>query len=213
MAEGKKSFLLYSDLIFTVNKLTDEQAGNLFKHILSYVNDENPVADNIVTEIAFEPIRQYLKRDLQKYKGKCLKNTENANMRWNKENANASDGIKASIEPPVKPPAAPVMKETEAEKFVLTLPDEWKPVVKEWLEYKRVKKQSYKSQASLTAMLKMLRKKSGDSVERAKEIVDHSTGNNYDGLFAPKVSNFMQAGKIIQPKTDEAKQALLNRMK
>jgi len=67
MAKDKKSFLLYTDVHFTVKKLTDEQAGKLFKHILSYVNDENPVMDDILLEIAFEPIKQSLKRDLRKY--------------------------------------------------------------------------------------------------------------------------------------------------
>ena len=39
MAEEKKGFILYSDIIHTIEKLTDEQAGVLFKHILKYVND------------------------------------------------------------------------------------------------------------------------------------------------------------------------------
>jgi len=34
MAEEKKGFILYSDIIQTIEKLTDEQAGVLFKHIL-----------------------------------------------------------------------------------------------------------------------------------------------------------------------------------
>lgn len=65
MAEGKRSFILYSDIYHTVKKLTDIQAGKLFKHILSYVNDENPNSDDIIIQIAFEPIKQSLKRDLQ----------------------------------------------------------------------------------------------------------------------------------------------------
>ena len=48
MAENKKGFVLYADLIHTVKLLEDEQAGKLFKHVLSYVNDENPVCDDIV---------------------------------------------------------------------------------------------------------------------------------------------------------------------
>jgi hypothetical protein len=67
MAENKKSFLLYSDTYHTVKKLADDQAGKLFKTILSYVNDENPVIDDIIIELVFEPIKQYLKRDLRKY--------------------------------------------------------------------------------------------------------------------------------------------------
>jgi hypothetical protein len=67
MAKDKNSFLLYTDVHHTVKKLTDNQAGQLFKHILSYVNDENPTTSDIIIEIAFEPIKQSLKRDLRKY--------------------------------------------------------------------------------------------------------------------------------------------------
>ncbi len=67
MAENKKSFLLYTDVFFTVEKLTDEKAGQLFKHILAYVNDKYPETDDIILQIAFEPIKQSLKRDLRKY--------------------------------------------------------------------------------------------------------------------------------------------------
>lgn len=82
MATNKKSFILYCDLIHTVSKLNDEQVGKLFKHILSYVNDENPVTEDLITNIAFEPIKQALKRDLVKYEQLREKNKENARKRW-----------------------------------------------------------------------------------------------------------------------------------
>ena len=45
MAKDKKSFVLYCDIIHTIEQLTDEQAGHLFKHVLYYVNDLNPDTD------------------------------------------------------------------------------------------------------------------------------------------------------------------------
>jgi hypothetical protein len=89
MAKEKNGFVLYCDIIHTAEKLTDEQAGKLFKHILRYVNDQNPECD-FVTEIAFEPIKQTLKRDLVKYENKRAQNKANAEKRWN---ANASERI------------------------------------------------------------------------------------------------------------------------
>lgn len=82
MAKNKKSFLLYCDVIHTVDQLTDEQAGHLFKHILRYVNDQDPQTDNVITKIAFEPIKQSLKRDLDKYESICKRNSDNAKKRW-----------------------------------------------------------------------------------------------------------------------------------
>jgi hypothetical protein len=67
MAEGKKSILIYSDWKHTFEALTDAEAGQLIKHLLAYVNDENPKTDNRIVQIAFEPMKQHLKRDLVKY--------------------------------------------------------------------------------------------------------------------------------------------------
>ena len=67
MAENKKSFILYCDQKGLWDKLDDAQAGKLIKHIIAYVNDENPIAPDFITELAFEPIKQQLKRDLLKW--------------------------------------------------------------------------------------------------------------------------------------------------
>ena len=65
--ENKKSFVLYCDLLHTVNKLPNDKAGELFKHLLEYVNDLEPQTEDLLIEVAFEGIKQSLKRDLQKY--------------------------------------------------------------------------------------------------------------------------------------------------
>ena len=62
--KNKKGFILYADIQNVINKLSDDYAGKLFKHILAYVNDENPTTNDLLLEIAFEPIKQQLKRDL-----------------------------------------------------------------------------------------------------------------------------------------------------
>lgn len=65
MAENKKSFVMYADYLHTFNELTDEEAGKLIKHLLMYVNDINPILNDRLLKIAFEPIKQQLKRDLK----------------------------------------------------------------------------------------------------------------------------------------------------
>jgi hypothetical protein len=67
--ENKKSFILYADIIHTIEKLPDNDAGELFKHILRYVNDLKPETKNLLVQLAFEPIKQQLKRDLEKWNG------------------------------------------------------------------------------------------------------------------------------------------------
>jgi hypothetical protein len=76
MAEGKKSFVLYSDIIHTVRKLPNNKAGELFKLILSYVNDENPTTKDLAVDLVFEPIKQQLKRDLKQWEETREKRSE-----------------------------------------------------------------------------------------------------------------------------------------
>ena len=95
MAENKKSFILYADLIHTAEELTDEEAGKLFKHILRYVNDKNPDAPDRITKIAFEPVKQQLKRDLQKYESikskRSLAGKASAETRQQNQHMSTSD--------------------------------------------------------------------------------------------------------------------------
>jgi hypothetical protein len=115
MAEEKKGFVLYCDILHTIQKLNDAQAGKLFKHILLYVNDLNPTCNDLITEIAFEPIKQSLKRDLLKWGDTRQKRSDagkiGANKRW--ENiTNDSKGIKQMAKMPVSVSVSVSVKDT-----------------------------------------------------------------------------------------------------
>ena len=77
MAANKDSFILYCKYIHQIEKISDEQAGKLFKHILRYVNDLNPVIDDLIIDLLFEGIKQDLKNDLKKWEATCKRNQEN----------------------------------------------------------------------------------------------------------------------------------------
>lgn len=101
MAENKKSFTAYCDWNTTFNSLPDDKAGQLIKHLFAYVNDENPVTDDLLINAVFANIKATLKRDLIKWKEKSEKNKQIAIDRWNKNaskstesNANACERIK-----------------------------------------------------------------------------------------------------------------------
>lgn len=90
--EGKKTFNLYTDIIKIINgsndhgveieAMTNEEVGILFRWIVEYVNDlRPPVPKEVKYQVAF--IKKQLDLDLERYKEKCKKNTENIRKRWN----------------------------------------------------------------------------------------------------------------------------------
>ena len=87
----KKSFILYVDYIKHISKLTDEEAGRLFKAIFNYVNSgEIPNLDGMAA-MAFSFISNQLDNDLQKYEEICKKRAENIKKRWDKTRENPKE--------------------------------------------------------------------------------------------------------------------------
>ena len=104
MAQDKKSFVLYADQRSIVNMLSDEDAGKLMKHIYSYVNDESPVSESPMVNLAFEPIKLQLKRDLVRYDEKKKKYAE-AGRKGGEARASNAKQIQATLSD-VKQPQA-----------------------------------------------------------------------------------------------------------
>ncbi len=90
MAKDKKSFVLYADQQDLFSFLPDEVAGKLIKHIFSYVNDEDPKADNQLVELAFISIKRQLKRDLQKWETQLEQRREAGRKSAEKRQRNAT---------------------------------------------------------------------------------------------------------------------------
>ena len=76
MAENKSSFVLYADQRTIIDLLPNDKAGQLLKHIFAYVNDENPVCNDPLINMAFEPIKLQMKRDLKKWEGILKKRSD-----------------------------------------------------------------------------------------------------------------------------------------
>ena len=145
MAEGKKSFLLYTDIQHVVAKLTDVEAGQLFKHLLAYVNDQNPTAPTYLIEIVFEPIKQSLKRDLIKYGG--IKESRSyagkLSAEKRKQNAANSTSVESVEQTPTNPTVSVnvndsviIDKSIIEEKIYLESKKNWEEIVtpSKWLD-------------------------------------------------------------------------------
>lgn len=86
MAKDKKGFILYADQKALFDQLPNDKAGELIKFIMAYVNDENPVTEDLIINLAFTPIKQQLKRDLQKFEqtkvSRSIAGKAGADKRW-----------------------------------------------------------------------------------------------------------------------------------
>lgn len=80
----KKSFVLYHDYFNHIYRLSDEEAGRLFKALFAYVNDEPLPELSSGAEMAFSFIRCQVERDCEKYEEKCRRMQELALKREEK---------------------------------------------------------------------------------------------------------------------------------
>ena len=113
MANGKKSVLLYCDIIHTVEELSDDEAGRLFKHYLRYINDLNPEPPDKLIKIVFEPIKQTLKRDLKAWESIILKRSAAgiASAEKKKQNQQVSTSVESVEQTSTKSTVSDIVKD------------------------------------------------------------------------------------------------------
>jgi len=122
MADNKKGFILYADQKELFNMLPNDKAGELIKHIFAYVNDENPIAKDLLIDLAFTPIKQQLKRDLKKYEQKRGVKSDAGKLgnlkRWNEDLFNKVEKGVLSVEK-----AESIAKDRKASQTVANIAD------------------------------------------------------------------------------------------
>jgi hypothetical protein len=176
MAQNKKSFILYADQKGVFDQLPDELAGKLIKHIFAYVNDENPISDNLIINIAFEPIKQSLKRDLRRWEDYIEKQSVNGKKGGRPPKAKESQETQAFFQKPKKADSVSVSDNDNVK--------EYKESLNLWLQYKKEKKQTYKP-TGLEALKKTIVKDYPNPLDFTKA-VEYSIANNYSGIYPPK---------------------------
>jgi hypothetical protein len=80
-----KSFLLYKDSLLILDKLTDAQAGKLFKAIKTFQLTENIVQLDFALEIAFSPFLNQFSRDRESYSNSVLQGKLGNLKKYHKE--------------------------------------------------------------------------------------------------------------------------------
>lgn len=85
-----------------------------------------------------------------------------------------------------------------AKKFNFDFIEEpYKEAFNSWLQYKKERRESYKTQTSLEACYRNLKKLSGNNPETAKEIIENSFANNWSGLFPLKNNKTFTPAPIV----------------
>ena len=226
MAKDKKSFILYCDQQALFNQLPDDKAGQLIKLIFAYVNDENPVIDDLLLKVAFAPIQQTFKRDLKKYVALCEKNSENARKRWHKKNATASDRMpndtkhadsdsdSDSDSGRVNDSDIIIKEKSKKEKLVYPFnTPTFKETIKIWMDYKKEQHNfKYKSAKTEQAFLKQL-SKDFTTEHQATEAIHYSMANGYKGVFKPQTPRTNGNKNNQVQYNEELKRQLINNIK
>lgn len=148
--------------------------------------------------------------------------TQNGNIyRVNRDSIN-NPSSKKSVKS--KRENSPKEKKFSIDSWTLQLESPWRELMLIWLDYKRTRKESYRSEVGAKKCLTMLRNLSGGNAEIAQRIIDQSMANNWAGLFAlrdgvarghpPDGRQYGQRiGQIIQSDDEAKRQRYIDKLK
>lgn len=211
MAEEKNTVVIYADWGSTFDKLDNEEAGKLIKHFFDYIRDKEPVAPDKLIEIAFEPIKSQLKRDLKKWEQikekrsnagkisaekkrqqKLTKSTHVEFVEQTSTKSTVNDNVNVNVNEIIdKSITLNKNNSKELSKKENPFNDEsFFEIWNEWLKYKKDQFNfKYKSIESENIAIKQLHEKSKGVLFLAKKIIEQSIANGYKGLFNYKIEN------------------------
>lgn len=199
----KDGFLLHITHYPSIQKLSVEEKAELLDAIFEYnINHLEPIFESRATDIIFSFLKQQFDNDEQKYLMIVERNRKNGiNGGRHNKNPKEPNGYISKHEEPKKPsglsgnPDESKTTDNEFEKNDLkkkrTSPldlsfasEAFIPIIKDWLEYKAARKQTYKSPKSIELFYHSLIDYSKNDPKKAIEIVNKSMSNNWAGIFA-----------------------------
>lgn len=84
------SFIIYTSYLKIFEQLTDEQLGQLTRHMLSFAKTgEEPAIEDPLVKLSFTFIKDDMERNQRKYEEKCERLRANARKRWDKKQLDA----------------------------------------------------------------------------------------------------------------------------
>jgi hypothetical protein len=186
-----KSFILHKDSLSVLNKLSDEEAGKLFKAIFNY-QSQNILPTNNLISIIFEPFLNQFKRDEEKYQNVVERNKINIAKRWNKPNTKNTTG-KIGIPKDTKNTDSDSKNKSDSDSKsdskndlpIFINKDLFNSFVEMRVKIKKPLTEKAK-ELLLKDLTKIENKKTGD----ANIALENSIKNSWQGVFEPRQNNF-----------------------
>ena len=189
----RESIIFYRSFYEAIKDLKTDIQGEIYTAIMEYglygkeTENLGPIARSI-----FTLVKPQIDKNIKRYENGCRGGRPNRNKPEQepkeKDNVNDNNNI-----PPIIPPAGEKEGEEKNKRKRARPPIDtgfidapFREVMNKWLEYKRARGQTYKSEASIKTCYKKLLEMSGDDPVKAEAIVENSIANNYAGLFPIK---------------------------
>ena len=98
------------------------------------------------------------------------------------------------------------------EEILLSVEDNWRSIIEQWLQYKKDSGKPYKSARAVQSFITNLRNNSGNNASTAAEMVNNAMANNWSGVF-PLRKQSTPNKTILHPKDEEQKKRIINQLK
>lgn len=202
----KDGFLLQITHYPSIQKLSVEEKAELLDAIFEYnINHLEPIFESRATDIIFSFLRQQFDRDEVKYQSIVERNRKNGiNGGRHNNDPKKPSGLTGKLDEPKEPSELTgnpdesieskrtdndfeknnIKKKRTSPPDLSFASDIYIPIIKDWLEYKAARKQTYKSPKSIELFYHSLIDYSKNDPKKAIEIVNKSMSNNWAGIFA-----------------------------
>lgn len=209
-----KEAILHQRYRRTIEKLNPERVKALILAMFDYAESGEHEELDEVTDIAFTSIQEQMEYDDLQYQEKCDKNRENIRKRWNKKDttvyhrippytndtntkSNTNTNTNKDIPPTPLKRGEDIL---ETDETFRGLPSKIQCALKDWIEYKKEKRQAYKARG-----LKSLIAQVSGQVDRHGEdavvaLIAECMASNWQGIIWDRLPRGEPSAGTNEPK-------------
>lgn len=189
MKHEKKSFIFFDDILDLMVEMSPEEVKSLMLSIRAYrMGEPVPTFEDRYMQMALDKAILLIGSADERYKEKCERLRQNFQRKAKAEQEKKDDALAQQAPPPQKEEKKRTYKPFQPDCSFIPDPSMCE-AFKVWLDYKKARKESYRTQASVEACYRNLAKLSNGDAETAKQIIAQSMANNWAGLFELKTNN------------------------
>jgi hypothetical protein len=194
----RDSMVIYRSFYDAIKELPEKNQLEILKQIFEFGLDGIEFELTGISKTIWILIKPNLEANRTKWESGCKAKKKQSRSKVEAKPKQEASETEANVDVDVDEDVNVDVK-VKKDKFDLSIYQDYAPIIRKWIDYKKTLRESYKSQITLDIFVRKLKDLSGDNILIADSIIEQSMAYQWKGIFS--LQNKKEATTFVPPES------------